>query len=417
MRPDNHRPETDRASALAAADVSLDAVLDAFQQARAEVARLFALTGVNPMKTRETSRDLGLNRGLTWRLTRMVRGADGAQAVADVPAGASMAKFFNACRARGASESAIDQAAAALTRFEAAVSACSGDRKTLSMLVANRVGHADPAEQERARRKMFEGGGAVWGVQAQTRFVSVFLFPARGDAGQIDVAHVTGYEGFRRLRATPWPMSYEAVRSKEGKAVRFEKQPLFPEGNDEGSAQLIHEFCDPRDPEIRVSTMGDLKRFELAAGPVGNAGVVTCVFGSFLPRLYPRVESGEHTHASFTVMLETPVERVMFDMFVHREIALEALPTAHLCERLTHPTAPADDQIERLAMAVPAPPYALGRGASGALTPHIPWYTTLVERVCDRVKIAPDAFVGSRFEMTYPPIPVALLRRFPLRSR
>lgn len=418
MPPTEHNQTSNRVGAgLSAGGASLESVIDAFHQARAEIAGLFALIGVDPTKTRESSRELGLNRGLTWRLTRMVRGADGALAVADVPATPSMAKFFDACRGRGVPESAIGSAVAALDRFEAAVSACSGDRKTLSMLVANRQGRADPVEQERARRKLFEGGGAVWGVQAQARFVSVFLFPAKDDPSQIDVGHVTGYVGFRRLRAIPWPMSYEAVRSREGRAVAFQKQPLFPVDGPEGSAQLIRDFCDPHDPDIRVSTLGDLKRFELAAGPVGNAGVATCVFGSYLRHLYPRVESDEHAYASFTVLLETPVERVMFDMFVHRDIELPATPTAHLCERLTHPSPPSDDEIERLSIAVPDPPYALGRGASGALTAHISWYSSLVSRVCERLGHSPDSFAGSRFEMAYPPIPTALLRRFPLLPR
>jgi hypothetical protein len=395
---------------------SLEAVITAFNDLRACLADLLIVVQADPTKTRESARLLGLNRGLVWRLTRMVRSNDFAATVSDVPARASMSRFITACRERGAPEVKLLATAEALDEFERAVGRCSGDRKTLSMLMANRRGNLESSEQEKARRKMFDGGCAVWGVQAQVRFVSVFLFPAADDRSRIDVGHVTGYVGFRRLRAIPWPMSYEAVRSAGGRAVSFEKRPLDPAGSTEGRAQLLAQFSEPGVPEINVVTNGDMKRFELAAGPVGNAGVATCVFGTYLRHLYPRVESADHRYASFTVLLETPVERVIFDMFVHRDIALDALPTAHLCEKLTHPHAPSDAEMDTRSLPLAESPFALGQGASGALTPHIAWYPRLVNFVAEKIGHAPEEFNGSRFEMTYPPIPTALVRRFPLEA-
>jgi len=393
---------------------SLDEVIHAFHDLRGCVADLLIEVRADPTKTRESARLLGLNRGLVWRLTRVVRSPDIAGAVSNVPARTSMNRFIAACRERGAPEVRLDAINAAIERFERSVDRCSGDRKTLSMLMANKGGQPDSGEQERARRKLFDGGCAVWGVQAHVRFVSVFLFPAADDAAQIDVAHVTGYVGFRRLRAIPWPMSYEAVHSREGRAVQFQKEPLDREGH--SGAQLLSRFCDPPDPKINVVTLGSMNRFELAAGPVGNEGVATCVFGTFLRHLYPRVESSSHTYASFTVLLETPVERVIFDMFVHRDIRLDAMPTAHVCEKLTHPHPPADDEVTRLALPLAEQPFQLGRGASGALSAHIPWYPRLVTMVSERIGHTPESFSGSRYELAYPPIPTALVRRFPLES-
>jgi hypothetical protein len=37
-----------------------------------------------------------------------------------------------------------------------------------------------------------------------------------------------------------------------------------------------------------------------------------------------------------------------------------------------------------------------------------------VNFVTEKIGHAPEEFNGSRFEMTYPPIPTALVRRFPL---
>lgn len=391
--------------------------MDSFYRVRAAVHDLLSSVGADPSRTRESARLLGLSRQLTWRLSRVVCATEPETILSDIPGPQGMSKFVVACRDLGAPEENVSALLKAAESFEHAIEAISGNRKTLAALMANQSGRPDAAAHERERRKLFEGGAAVWGVHASVRFVSVFLFPASDEPAMLDVAHVTGYLGFKRLRSIPWPMSYEAVRSRGGAPVRFTKESLDPMGASEGQLQLIKRFYDPTNPDIRVSTLGDLKRFELAPGPVGNAGAANVVFGTYLRHLYPRAASEEHANANFTVLLETPVERVIFDMFVHRDIALDEEPAAHLCEKLTHPHAPNDDEIVRLALPIAEGVQTLGRGASGAITPHIPWYSRLVTFVTERTGHTPEEFTGTRFEMAYPPIPTSLVRGFPLDAR
>lgn len=392
---------------------SLDDVVAAFHQARAEVATLFTLAGIDPTKTRGSARLLGINRGLSWRLTRMVRESDPSVAASDVPGVQSMARFFEACRQRGAPERAITSAVAALERFEAALSLCSGDRKTLAMLMANRGQATARTETEKVRRTLFEGACGVWGVQAQTRFVTVFVFPSPDDPRMLDAGHVTGFVGFRRLSAKPWPLSYEAVHKSTGEAARFIKEPLDPHGTHEGELQLMKRFCSPASPRVDVVVTGDYKRFELPAGPVGNEGLTTCVFGTRLRKLYPRYSATPDT-AGFMVLLNTPVERVLFDVFVHRDLGLQAPPPAQLLDRLGFPHANDESQFDRQALPLPEAPRALPGGIAGTLCPYIPWYTQLIDDVTARIERPIGDFVGSRFEMTYPPISTTLSRRFAL---
>lgn len=72
---------------------------------------------------------------------------------------------------------------------------------------------------------------------------------------------------------------------------------------------------------------GSYKRFELAAGPVGNEGLTTCVLCTHLRLIYSRYSDTPDT-AGFMVLLTTPVERVMFDMYVHRLMNIETPPQA-----------------------------------------------------------------------------------------
>lgn len=392
----------------------LDDLIASFHIARAEIASLFALVGLDPTKTRESARELGLNRGLTWRLTRVVRESNPQLVVSDVPRLPSMARFFEACRQRGAPQEAIDAASVALHHFEEALSRCSGDRKTLSMLMANqREAKAPSAEREKARRMLFDGACGVWGVQAQVRFVSVFLFPSAEDPAMLDVGHVNGFVGLRRLRPGPVTLSHEAVHKSTGEARTFLKEPLDNADLANRQLRLLREFCSPPSLDIHIVRAGEYDRFELAPGPVGNAGLSTCVFGTRMPQLFPRY-SAEPDTAGFLVLLTTPVERVVFDMYLHRDLGVRTAPAAQLLDRLNYPHANVESEFARQSLPLSETPQLLPAGLAGVTCPQIPWYPRMVRSVMERLGKSIDDFIGSRFELAYPPISTTLSRRFDL---
>lgn len=391
---------------------SIQEVLDSYHQVRAAVAGLFAEIGVDPTKTRESARALELNRGLIWRLTRIVRTADATSVISDVPGRSSMSKFTEACRERGASGAKLNAASDAIDAFEEAVNACSGDRKTLAMLMANHPEKgASTGEQERARRKLFEGACAVWGVQAQLRFVTVFVYPDAEAPTKLSAGHVTGFVGFRRLSSRQWPMSFEAVHDESGESVAFRKEPLDPDGVEEGDLQLLSRFCEPRKPPIVTSHYHGYKAFELATGPVGNEGLTTCIFGSHLRQVFDRWPSVPET-VGFNVLLTTPIERLMFDVFVHRDLRAPRAPRARLLDRLAYPHGGKDSEFERQKLPLVERPTTLRPDYSGAISPYLPQYPEILKFVSERIGHDYASFEGSRFEMAYPPIATILNRPF-----
>lgn len=397
-----------------AGSASVGDVLESFHELRAAVAELLAEVGVDPTKTRESARVLGLNRGLAWRLTRMVRDPDSSTVVSDVPGRQSMRTFIEACRGLGAPDASLAAADRAVEGYERSVDLCSGDRKTLAMLLANHGSVGKASEQEKARRKLYEGSSSMWGVQADLRFVTVFILPSATDPMKLDAAHVTGYVGFRRLSQRSWPMSYEAVHRASGEAAGFRKEPLEPEGVGEGELQLLKSFCDPSDLKIEVTRSGDYKRFELPPGPVGNKGVTTCVFGSLLREIYGRY-SEEPDTAGFMVLLQTPVERVVFDMFVHKDLGVGLPPRTQLLDRLTYPHHNDEREFDRQQLPMTEKAIALPSSAAGAVHAEIPWYPRLLNFVTQRIGVDMSLFNASRFEMAYPPISTTLSRRFDLQ--
>lgn len=183
---------------------SLEELIAAFHVMRGRIGSLFALAGIDTSKTRGPARELGISRGLAWRLTRMIREADPTSAISSLPGGASMARFFESCRA----------GACRTRRSKRPPTRSSGLKRTA--LVHGRpqdAGNDDgqPPGGHRGWRsgqgpaQLFEGACGVWGVQAQTRFVTVFVFPSPDDPTKLDAGHVTGFVGFRRLSGKPWP--------------------------------------------------------------------------------------------------------------------------------------------------------------------------------------------------------------------
>lgn len=276
-----------------------------------------------------------------------------------------------------------------------------------------RIALSPDSGQERGRRYLFEGACAVWGVQAQVRFVTVFVFPSKKDPNMLDAAHVTGFVGLRRLSHRAWPLCYEAVHNQSGEAVIFEKLSLEGVGRTEGDLQLLHPFCDPANPTIEVSQSGPFKRFDLAPGPIGNDGLTTIVFGSYLSRLYPRY-SVEPNTAGFLVMMQTPVERLIFDMFKHKDLRVDGPPPTQLLDRLTYPHVADESQLEKQSLPTAETPAGLPNGLSGAHTVHMPFYLKMLSIVSEKIHMPVEDFHGSRFEMTYPPISTTASRRFPL---
>lgn len=399
---------------------SVGDVLDSFYNVRTCVLDLFEASDLDPTKTRELARDLGVNRGLAWRLSRIVRTEDTTSVAHDVPGKPSLIRFAQRCIELGADQSLIDQLIESVDQYEASIAACTGSRKTLAMLLANQTEKATQQDRERARRTLFEGACSVWGVQAQTRFVTVFLLPSKDEPDMVDAAHVTGYIGFRRLGKRPWPMSYEAVHDAQGNVVTIRKQPLDPRGYEEGQLQLLPDFCEPRHPEIEVEMNGDYKCFNLAAGPVGNQGITDCVFGSYLSNIYPRYSPDEPNQletAGFMVLLQAPVERVMFDYFVHQDLESVGEPITHLLDRLTYPHMNREEFFDRQSIHIDETHRNIEQTAKGAFTPHISWYSKLLTFVSERIDEPLDAFNGTRFEMNYPPISTTLSRRITLARK
>jgi len=147
---------------------------------------------------------------------------------------------------------------------------------------------------------------------------------------------------------------------------------------------------------------------------VGNEGLTTCVFGNRLRRLYPRYSATPDT-AGFMVYLHTPVERVVFDMFVHHDLGVRVPPRVQLIDRLRYPHSNDERLFDEHSLAIAEKPAPIPGGPAAALHYRIPWYGQMLRYVAEKIGQDLGAFEASRFEMMYPPISTTLSRRFDLQ--
>lgn len=395
----------------------IERIRRAVHGARAALSALFEAAAVDPTRARETARVLNVNRGMVWRVSRVVGAEDDVTAATHIPGAAGMEKLIEACRGRGVAEPVLESARQAVREFHEVVQLHSGDRRTLEILLANNGAQSTSADLESARRAMFDGGCAVWGVRAEVRLRSMFLLPAAEGAHLIDQTDVAGYVALRRLRRTPWPMSYRASYQDDGSANAPREEPIDPAScSGDGRLQLLREFCNPHDIVINTVKTQRAIRHELPVGATGTSDPVTCVFGAIHRGIYTARRTEECKFVGGILVLDTPVERVIFDAFVHRSLAVRTLPKVRLLDRMTRPHGFNADEVESEALPIDTAPRRLGPGSAGTVTPHVPWYPRMVESVVRRLGVSADEFTGYRVEITYPPIPTGLLVTFDLEE-
>lgn len=391
----------------------IEAVRGAVHGARAALASVLEAAGVDATKTRETARALNLNRGLVWRVSRAVGAEDDVTAAANLPGQVGLDRLLDACRERGVSGEMLETVRVAVRRFHEVASNGFGDRRTLEILLANSGERSTSLDLESARRAMFDGGCAVWGVRAEVRLRNMFLFPSREDPSRLDEAGVAGYVGLRRLRKVPWPVSYQAVYTDSGDADAPTLDLIDEGGTANSSLPLLREFCSPADLSVNLARTSRGVRHELPPTADFGADPVTCVFGAIYRRLYTARSTESCRVAGSLVVMDTPVERVMVDCFVHRSLEL-APPSVALVDRLTRPHGFNADELAQESLPFEVQPRRLGPGSAASVTPQLPWYPRLVDRVCARIGHTADEFVAYRVEMVYPPIPTALIVQFSL---
>jgi hypothetical protein len=269
---------------------------------------------------------------------------------------------------------------------------------------------------EANRRLAFQGNSAVFGVQARVRMGAQLLAPSTEDPLRLDVAILSGFGGFRRLRtAARWPLTREIQTSEDPDAGPRTVEPIDPEIAP-GTVPLIAAFSTHPLPPIRPVPNPGGTLYELGEGPVGNTAALDCVFGRILRRFAaPRASGREkEQRGEYLLGLDLPVERMLFDLLVQRDLPFRGAPVFDFYRMMQGGLEfPLTHQPHRL---LPRGPQVetLGTGALGLSTTHWPRHAELLRLAAERLGRALEEFRGYRVCVTYPPIPTQAIYHYDL---
>lgn len=388
---------------------------------RRALAEMLTSVDADPDQPQEISRRFGLDKTLTWRITRVIRAEDPWEAVPHIPRRPSIGILVRAMTKHGAPSARVESVVEALDRFERCVELHSGDRETLEMMLGAGATRANEKRMEAFRKSGFQANSAIWGVQARIQLAVRIASPSRKDPSLVDLTTVTGLVDFRRLRPdVPWAVATLTAWKRTGE-LDTSKATTALEMLDEQARQerdvLMRRFCSANLPEIHpVEFSPGQIRYMLGPGPVGNTAAATAISGWINRASGPVRASEPDENLELGVSLSTPVEELLHDVLIHRDLhpLLSRPPTVRVFSMLPggpeYPTA----GVSASSLPVPTDVTSLGSLPPDTTTPQVPRYRELVEMMTQRLELSLDDFHGFRYRLRYPPIPTIAVTALPL---
>ncbi len=389
----------------------------ALDRVRTALAELLGAMDVNPARPQEVARRFNLNKNLTWKISKIIRERDLAASFRHIPGKAGLTILLDSFKKAGAPVKSLSELNKALHDLDYLIEVHAGDRETFEMMIGSLARATDGQQQAESQRRLsFRGNSAVFGVQARVQLCVNFIAP--GDDPQwADLAWLSGLVDFRRLRSdTTWAIASARKAADDGTVLPVGAVTSIDPGfQGENQAPLLGRFCSDPLPAIRVDLGADgFVRYELVEGPIGNTAAATCIVGIFGRRFARRIVAPNDTMGEHVARLYTPVELLIHDLFVHKELMYAFSPRAFLYSLLpSHPPYPCGGR-ERGRLPLGEEVQSLGRGSSAVLTPELPQYHGMIESVFGRLEWKPQDFHVFRFQMRFPPIPTLAVLRYDL---
>lgn len=381
---------------------------------RAVFSELLTSVGADPRGPQSISRRFGLNKNLTWKISKIIQTDDPSVALQQMPGASGLNMFLQSIRRAGASPALLQAARDAIREYERLIRVHSGDRATLEIM-GSALSRAGRRQQDVYHRKqLFQGASYVWGAQTRV-MLKVGIVGPGDEPGMLDFACITGLIDFRRFRPdVTWLMAARRARNDDGTEIpATASEAIDRRYAGEDQAPLMADFCSQPLPELRRFMDQVGARFELVEGPVGNTGALTCVIGTIQHRLpcyrMPANQMGEHMAAC-----DTPAELLIFDLFIHEQFAFPLPPETALYSEMGASLPYPRRGRDRNRLPLHEPLHDLGSGPLPVATPEVRCYNQMVQAMFDRVGWVPSEFHGFRMKVAYPACPTALVMRYAL---
>ena len=362
---------------------------------------------------RSLGRALELEQTTAWRCWHIAHIADPAKALQAMPGRRAWEGVFRALERHGATRAELDALRAAFARIEPMVFGRRADRPILRSLAA---GGLDTASQLSAlrdlRRATARGNARLYGVAARTMILGWFVAPGPAK-GTVSLGVAGVLDGLRRLRpGPPWPVMQRSIVSDAGGRERELYTPL---GDDPELRSLIrrHSTPDAAGAGLRLGVRHSFETIELADVAADRNGRLRLAHAEFTANA-GSLPSGQPLPAALATPILVPLDLLVFELHVHRDVGRHTEPSASLYG--THVT------IERISSIRDAIRMPLEESMRSVATDALPARLKSLDpargEAFRRVVAAQGAIAGSydvhRLVLPYPPLFTTVCAEFEL---
>ncbi len=349
-----------------------------------------------------------MNKVLTSRLLRAAAARDPVAILQLMPGPEPLRKLAHAAGRKGVSREIITDLERAVDEFDALIRSEAGDRSGFDAILAAWLPEARAEFELRRKQAAFRALSQLHGHAAETYLSSAFIHPS-ADGKHIDIVWVIALLGLQRLR--PGGRIKFATRRVPSLAQNPEGEPPRRPQTLEGvpvdgfDGLRLDEFSSDPPVELEVHRVGDVVHYTLADNGFGPRSATDLVFAEVnrdeLPRYVPAEEAiGRKRHVF--VEVNAPSKVLLFDVLVHEDVVTND-PTLYIYDTAFEGIANVNDRtrdIDRLDLVESIQP--LGTGISKFRAAEVPWYTELLETICNKLGWNPMQFRGHRCRIDYP---------------
>lgn len=381
------------------------------RQMRSTLSALLVEGGLDPLDPQALVKRWGLNRQLSWKISKLIQTADAYAMLQLLPGPQGMDILLGKAADMGIAAATRDAARASLQALDTLIDTHCGDRAVFDIMAsACSSGESAQQQQEALRRQFFQGASAIWGAQTRVNLVTWFVAPSAAGAPTVDMVSLKGWIGFRRLREQlSWVISRHMSRHDDGRYMAM-PAPEALDPDSDWTLPLMREFSSSPPPDINLTEEDGRLTVALAPGPTGLAGQLSCVFGK-LHRGLPHARTETDRLSRFICDLSVPSELVIFDLFIHESLDY-AMPPQVALSSLIEPREPG---LDRSRLPLHETLTELGPASTPPLTLEVPRYADMLARVFERTGWSAEEFHGFRLKMAYPPMPAVLSMSYELR--
>jgi len=373
---------------------------------------------------KDVYKKLKIDKKLGWKIYNVACEQDPFLAAQFVPGKAACRNFMKNCRKLGAPKKLLKQAREACQKFDQLVEKHADSRREFDLMLMSCSEKGRSKAYMSQQKEAFNAYSHLLGVHAGTQLCTWIFSPS--DSGENhDIVSIRGFIYFIRNRPNvPWLLEWAYFTDDDDVPKSLiEVEPLenreIPADGSIG-VPFYYSYCSEPLPRVISSRKREGRIVhELEEAPIGNTESITCITAQIARDVFKSYRTKEDRFREVVVRSRTPVERLLFDQIVHRDLVGPYDPELFIFGEFTgwdwaksaefrNPNSqlPIDTSIQKL-----------GQGISAVYTPHLNWYADMIGDAFRRLNWNPDQFVVFRVEIEYPVVPSTINMRSLLPER